>query len=118
VAGFGCVPVENKGVLFLRSKLHTRPLVLMRVLLMNLWREPVGETHLSVLPATFLGQFFVRFHPWGKASEWKFATNLVTFEIPSLRKRGWLWHGVWYLLSSSYQLNRYKVPAGTKTPTP
>ncbi len=47
--GFGPVPVKNKGVLFLQSKLHTRPLVLMRVLLIHLWREPVGGTHLSVV---------------------------------------------------------------------
>ncbi len=30
-AGFGRVPVKNKGALFLRSKLHTRPLVLTKV---------------------------------------------------------------------------------------
>ncbi len=48
MAGFGRFPIENKGVLFLQSKLHTRPLVLMRVLLIHLCREPVGETHLSM----------------------------------------------------------------------
>jgi hypothetical protein len=52
------VPIENEGVLFLRSKLHARPLVLTRVLLIHLWREPVGETHLSVVRCSISSIFF------------------------------------------------------------
>ncbi len=49
MSGFGCILVKKRGVLFLQSKVHTRPLVLMRVLLMHLWWEPVRETNLSML---------------------------------------------------------------------